>query len=71
MTSGTTSCAQVAEAFDDWFPLPQSHLAAGGGVGWREQLFILMTLLTAEDSSLIDTPSEDLACSLETETVWG
>lgn len=37
----------------------------------EEQLFILMTLPTAQDSSLIDPLSEDLACSLGTETAWG
>lgn len=55
MLSETPSCAQVAEAFDDSFPFPWSHLAAGGGARWREQLCILMTLVIAEDSSVIDT----------------
>ena len=32
-------------------------------MGWREQLFILMTLPPAKDSSLIDPPAEDLACT--------
>lgn len=43
-------------------------MQGGGGAGWREQLFILVTLPTAEDSSLIDPRSEDLACSLGTKT---
>lgn len=42
---------------------------------WREQLFILMTIHTAEDSSLIDAsptpPSKDVVCSLVTEMVCG
>lgn len=56
VTLGTSNYTQVAEAFDGWSPLPQSHSVAGEGLGWRKQLFIIMTCPAAEASAVIAPP---------------